>query len=45
MINARDVNQPEDEGLPEDGEVDTENDDLESEEDDDEELDEEEGDD
>ena len=46
MINARDVNEPEDERLPEvDEEVDTENDDLESEEDDEEELDEEEGDD
>jgi hypothetical protein len=46
MINARDVNEPEYEGLPEeDKEMDTENDDLESEEDDEEELDEEEGDD
>jgi hypothetical protein len=46
MINAGDVDEPEDERLPEeDEEVDTENDDLESEEDDEEELDEEEGDD
>ena len=41
MINARDVREPEDEGLPEeDEEVDNENDDLESEEGDEEELDE-----